>query len=310
MIRNLSDFRWPEPLKRDPTKRDCNRKCAYLKEHEHTTEQCRSLHYLVEKLVKARHLKQNVISEGKSGETSRGPSTTTPTTSIAHRAVINYIHGGPLDEEYSSKQKRQRLLRAASVREQVSSIQPGLTSGSTHPIKRVTTFPLVDPNRILQPHQDVLILTLGISDFDVRRILIDPGSSADLLQVSVIKQMGFTPLNLEISEQILLGYNGASTTSLGDIVLPVQVGLVTLNVQFLVVEDLSPFNTILGHAWLHGMKVIPSTYHQMVSYLIEDWQINLYGSQLAARQCCQVALEAGPSSNHELPPERASVADQ
>ncbi|KAL6320610.1 hypothetical protein AAG906_008610 [Vitis piasezkii] len=93
--------------------------------------------------------------------------------------------------------------------------------------------------------------------------------------------MGFTPLNLEIPEQILLGFNGASTMSLGDIVLLVQVGPVTLNVQFLVVEDLSPFNTILGHAWLHGMKVIPSTYHQMVSYLTEDGQINLYGSQLA-----------------------------
>ena len=31
------------------------------------------------------------------------------------------------------------------------------------------------------------------------------------------------------------------------------------------------------------MKVILSTYHQMVSYLTEDVQINLYGSQLAAR---------------------------
>ena len=90
--------------------------------------------------------------------------------------------------------------------------------------------------------------------------------------------MGFVPTNLENPGRILLGFNGASTTSLGDIVLPVQVCLVTLNVQFSVVKDLSPFNAILGCAWLHGMKVIPSTYHQMVSYLTEDGQINLYGS--------------------------------
>ena len=31
------------------------------------------------------------------------------------------------------------------------------------------------------------------------------------------------------------------------------------------------------------MKAIPSTYHQMVSYLTKDVQINLYGSQLAAQ---------------------------
>nr|CAN77308.1 hypothetical protein VITISV_017491 [Vitis vinifera] len=31
----------------------------------------------------------------------------------------------------------------------------------------------------------------------------------------------------------------------------------------------------MGRAWLHRMKVIPSTYHQMVSYPTEDGQINL-----------------------------------
>ena len=62
MTHELSDFRWPEPLKMDPSKRDHNRKCAYHKEHGHTMEQCMSLHYLVEKLIKAGHLKRYVRS--------------------------------------------------------------------------------------------------------------------------------------------------------------------------------------------------------------------------------------------------------
>ena len=110
MICELSDFRWPKPLKTNPAKRDRNRKCVYHKEHGHTTEQCRSLHYLVEKIIKVGHLKQYVRSEGQSGKTSQGPSTTTPTTFVPPRVVINYIHGGPLDEEYNSKRKRQMLL--------------------------------------------------------------------------------------------------------------------------------------------------------------------------------------------------------
>ena len=57
MIRELSDFRWPEPLKANPTKRDRNRKCAYHKEHGHTMEQCKSLHYLVKRLVRVGDLK-------------------------------------------------------------------------------------------------------------------------------------------------------------------------------------------------------------------------------------------------------------
>ena len=79
----------------------------------------------------------------------------------------------------------------------------------------------------------------------------------------------------------IIWFNGTTTTSLGDIVLPVQVGMITQNVQFSIVEDLSHFNTIMERTWLHNMKVIPSTYHQMVSYLTEDGQIDLYGSRLA-----------------------------
>ena len=98
MIHELSDFRWPEPLKMDPTKRDHNKKCVYHKKHRHTTEQCRSLHYLVEKLIRARHLKQYVRLGAKDKETSRNQAFATPLALVAHRAVINYIHGGPLDE--------------------------------------------------------------------------------------------------------------------------------------------------------------------------------------------------------------------
>ena len=76
------------------------------------------------------------------------------------------------------------------------------------------------------------------------------------------------------------------------------------------VEDLSFFNAIMGRTWLHGIKVIPSTYHQMVSYLTEDGQINLYGSQLATRHCYQVAGEVGSASNGKPLTESTGVMEQ
>ena len=168
----------------------------------------------------------------------------------------------------------------------------------------------MDPARVLQPHRDALILTLGVGDFDVKRILVDPGSSADLLQVAVIKQMGFIPSSLENPGRTLSGFNGSSTTSLGDVTLPVQAGPIILNVLFSVVENLSHFNVILGRTWLHGMKAIPSTYHQMVSFITQDGQIDLYGSQLATRQCYQITREVGPSTDREHFPKKANSADQ
>ena len=48
-------------------------------------------------------------------------------------------------------------------------------------------------------------------------------------------------------------------TSQRNVVLPIQAGPITLNVQFSVVEDLSPFKAIMGRTWLYRMKVVSST---------------------------------------------------
>nr|CAN67948.1 hypothetical protein VITISV_002484 [Vitis vinifera] len=245
MIQNMFDFRWPGPLRADPSKRDHSKKCAYHKEHGHTTETCKSLHYLVEKLIRAGHLKQYLRSDARVRDTSRNHNSGTSRIPAAPKAVINYIHRRPLDEEYDSKRKRQRLLRAASVRERVNSIRPGIASGGPRPIDGTIIFPPIDPKRILQPHRDALILSLEMGDFDVRRILVDPGSSADLLQASVISHMGRNLTGLE-----------------------------------------NP------------------------SFLTEDRQIDLYGSQLAARQCYQIAREVGTSQEDKPFPESTHALDQ
>ena len=300
----------------DPSTRDRSRRCVFHKDHGHTTETCRAFQFLVERLIKAGHLKQYLRSDngGRDASQHHKPGApralAAPKAPTASKAVINYINGGPFDEEYDSRQKRQKLLRAASIRERINSIRPGLIGGGPRPIDRTIIFPPVDPTRTLQPHRDALILSLEIGDFDVRRILVDPGSSADLVQASVVGHMGHSLAGLENPGRILSGFNGSSTTSIGDIILPVQAGPVTLNVQFSVVQVLSPFNVILGRTWLHYMKAIPSTYHQMVSFLTNEGQTDLYGSQLAARQCYQIAREAVANQEDASPPEPSVAHDQ
>ena len=58
------------------------------------------------------------------------------------------------------------------------------------------------------------------------------------------------------------------------------------------------------------MKVIPSTYHHMVSFITQDGQIDIYDSQLAARQCYQIARKVGPSADCEPLPEETNQPDQ
>ena len=117
-----------------------------------------------------------------------------------------------------------------------------------HPVDYTITFPLIGVNWVLQPHRDALILTLGMGKLEVRRILVDPGNLANLLQMSTYRQMGHSPSALENPRRLLSRFNGLTTTSLGDIVLHVQSDSIITSVQFSMVNDLSPYNAIMGHA--------------------------------------------------------------
>ena len=77
------------------------------------------------------------------------------------------------------------------------------------------------------PHYDALVLTFCINGFDVHRVLVDPGSAADLLQPLAFIQMKIFSDVLNSTERILFGFNVATTVMLGDVTLLMKVRLVT-----------------------------------------------------------------------------------
>ena len=82
----------------------------------------------------------------------------------------------------------------------------------------------------------------------MHKVLVDLGSAADLLNLPAFKQMRVPIDHLHSSGTVLSGFNGATTLSVGDITFSVKAGLVTQQVLFSVVEDLGPYNAILGQA--------------------------------------------------------------
>ena len=137
----------------------------------------------MERLIKAGHLKRyvrEVDREAKSVPTSNR-ITVGVAASSKSRPAINYILGGPFDNQYQSKHQQKKLLRAPAVKAQVNFVHTGGSWEETKPIDGLISFPLVNPNRVIMPHYDALVLTLCISGFDVHRVLVDLGNKIDLL---------------------------------------------------------------------------------------------------------------------------------
>ena len=82
----------------------------------------------------------------------------------------------------------------------------------------------------------------------MHRVLVDPGSAADLLQLLAFRQMKVPIDKLSSAGRFLSGFYGATKLTMSDITLPVKAGSVIEQVLFSVVEDLGPYNAIIGRA--------------------------------------------------------------
>ena len=105
LIRDLPDFKWPPPMRAGLDQHNRSLRCDYHRDHSHETNHCQSLKFLVEKMVRAGHLRQYLR------EPTRG-ATVAPTANRAiaeikpapePRPTINFILGGPTDNQYQSK---------------------------------------------------------------------------------------------------------------------------------------------------------------------------------------------------------------
>ena len=77
---------------------------------------------------------------------------------------------------------------------------------------------------VCRPNDDALVITLPIANCEVKRILIDNGSSANVLFLSTLKEMELDESNIEHTGIVLTGFNGESTRAVGTLRLPVYVG--------------------------------------------------------------------------------------
>ncbi|RVW79885.1 hypothetical protein CK203_041420 [Vitis vinifera] len=71
LTEGLSDFRWPRPQGTDPSTRDHSKRCAFHKEHGHTTETCIGASSICREVIKAGHLKQYLRSDTEGKVTSQ-----------------------------------------------------------------------------------------------------------------------------------------------------------------------------------------------------------------------------------------------
>ena len=188
------------------------------------------------------------------------PEDSQPEGQVVQYREVNTICGASPIEDSTSRE------RAIYIRKARKAIYPTVLTGPPLALCKPVSFSDSDASIVHFPHNDALIITMLIGNCRVSKVLVDGGSSVNVLYGGALNRMEDTPeaawamINHQTKSH-LYGFDGNKTCFPSTISLLVRTDPYNIITEFYMVDVESPDNAILGRPWVHMMKVVPSTYH-------------------------------------------------
>ena len=148
----------------------------------------------------------------------------------------------------------------------------------------------------IQPHDDALVITLRIGGYDVKRVMVDQGSAAEIMYPDLYKGLNLNAEDLTPYSSPLVSFEGKIIIPKGQVRLPLQTSLEVVEVDFIVVDAYFPYIAIIARPWLHILGAVSSTLHQKVKYPSGGQIKEILGDQALARQCMVATIQHKPEA--------------
>jgi hypothetical protein len=184
-IKDDPALRWPGKLLTNPDRRAKDKYCRFHRDHGHNTEDCYDLKRQIEELIKQGKLQRFVERDQREG---RPPQARPQRPLVEDRprppmGEIHMINGG-MAAGGTSRSSRKAYAR------QIHNVLVTQKANKTPRLEDLPiTFTEEDARKVVHPHDDALVVTLEIAGYSTRRVLIDNGSSADIIYLTAFQQM-------------------------------------------------------------------------------------------------------------------------
>ncbi|XP_059630057.1 uncharacterized protein LOC132273040 [Cornus florida] len=203
--------------------------------------------------------------------------------------IINAIHGRP-EQTVESEELLRTRLRQAQMKRRVGSVNTLHQQSSAVQIR----FDRTDLMRVQILHEDPLVVSLTVAECLVCRVLINLGSSANIMPRVTFDRLEIKPEELKSIGNLLLGFDGKRVEPVSTVELVVRTAERDLVESFVVVEIYPSYNLLIGRGWIHRVQGVPSTLQQVMKCLSPDGSkvIDIHGDQVAIKECYSVTLRA------------------
>ena len=196
-----------------------------------------------------------------------------------------FVGGG---ESSSARKAHLRSIRSTEIGEiQTVSKIPRLDTS--------ITFSNSDLEGCQHSHDNPLVVRAVVANKTVHRVLIDNGSSADIIFASAFDKMGIGREKLEPFNTHLQEFSGEKVLPLGSIQLVLTLReprfQAMTTARLLIVDASSAYNMLLGRPSLNAIKVIPSAHHMMIKFPTIHGVGMVRGDQRVARECYTASMK-------------------
>ncbi|VFQ64835.1 unnamed protein product, partial [Cuscuta campestris] len=146
-----------------------------------------------------------------------------------------------------------------------------------------------------EDHNDPLVITMDMGGVDVSRVLVDTGSSVNILYLEAFEKLKLCRTRLEPLKTPLSGFTGDSVEAEGSILLTCELGtgdqVVQKQMRFVVVNIKCVHNAILGRPGINKVRGVISMAHLCMKFYTPGGIGQVRGDQKKARHCYLEAVK-------------------
>src|SRR3954462_7806442 len=128
-------------------------------------------------------------------------------------------------------------------------------------------------------HNKALHISIECNGTTLSHVLVDNGSSLNVLPKTVLEKLHFEGVVLQPSDVVVRAFDGSTRTVYGKVNLPIRVGSQIFDSIFYVMEIHPTYSCLLGRPWIHGANAVTSTLHQKLKYPVKGKIVTVYGEE-------------------------------